>query len=89
MTIVIRPAADRTLDFAAVRRALAREGVRPGRMVLVADGTVDDGRFRIDGWPASFPLTAERPAGHVRLRATVLVDGAETKLRPADEPPAG
>jgi len=76
------------MDFAAVRRALSREGVRPGRMILVADGTVTEGRFSIDGWPRSFALSGDLPDGPRRLRATVLV-GGETRLRPADGPPAG
>ena len=81
---MIHPASDRTLDFAAVRRALSREGVRPGRMILLADGTVEGDRFRIDGWPGSFPIADGLPPGHRRLRATVLVDGYRTRLRPAD-----
>ena len=81
MTIVIEPAPDRTLDFAAVRRALSREGVRPGRMILVADGTVSDGHFSIDGWPGSIVLTSELPGGRTRLRADVLVSGG-LRLRP-------
>jgi hypothetical protein len=89
LTISIHPARDRTLDFLAVRRALSREGVRPGRMIVVADGTVEDGRFRIDGWPETFPLTESLPAGRVRLRASVRMDGGEVKFRPAGDPPAG
>ncbi|MHC4940967.1 MAG: hypothetical protein ACYTHK_18665 [Planctomycetota bacterium] len=89
MTIVILPAKDRTLDFVAVRRELAREGVRPGRMLLVADGVVEDETFRINGWPAAYPLTSALPAGPRRLRASVLIHRAGIKLRPADEPPAG
>jgi hypothetical protein len=84
MTIVIRPAPDRTLDFIAVRRALAREGVRPGRMFLVADGEVDGESFRIDGWPVAYPLTGKAAPGKTRLRASVLIDGADIRLRPAN-----
>lgn len=84
MTIIIRPAPDRTLDFIALRRALAREGVRPGRMFLVADGEVVGDRFRIDGWPASYPLAGEASPGHTQLRASVLIDGADIRFRPAN-----
>lgn len=59
---MIHPARDRTIDFAALRRALSREGVRPGRMILVADGTVESGRFRIEGWPVAFPVAGDLPA---------------------------
>ncbi|MHC4407922.1 MAG: hypothetical protein ACYS0F_02830 [Planctomycetota bacterium] len=84
MTIVIRPAPDRTLDFIALRRALAREGVRPGRMFIVADGEVVGDQFRIDGWPASYPLTGAMDPGRTQLRASVLMDGVDIRFRPAN-----
>jgi hypothetical protein len=76
----VTPAADRTLDFAAIAPALWREGIRALRVEILAAGTLEPGpRFRISGWPRSFPVDGEAPvggsAGLVRAEVRV-VDGA-------------
>ena len=83
MTIKIMPARDRTIDLAALRRALAVEGVRPGRMYIVADGEVEGGdQFRIDGWPNAYALTTKLPPGKTRLHASVRLTNGVPELRP-------
>jgi hypothetical protein len=69
--ITIRPQSDRTIDFRALRRALSREGVRTQRIHIIADGTMEGGAFRIDGWPDAHKLDGDLPDGHHRIRAAV------------------
>jgi len=85
--VAITPKDDETLDFAALRPALWSEGLRAGRIRIVADGRVEsDGssprRFRIAGWPAAFPIAGDAPEeGPARIRADVELTSGEPRLR--------
>ncbi len=85
LRIGIVPARDRVLDFAAIRPALWRQGIRTRGITIVAKGTVEGGAgggtFRIRGWPSAFPLRGDLPAsGAATVRADVGVDGGRTVL---------
>ena len=69
--ISIRPQKDRTIDFTELRRALSREGVRTQRIHIIADGTMKNGEFQIDGWPSPFALDGDLDDGHHRIRAAM------------------
>ena len=84
MTVKIKPASDRTLDLTALRPALASEGVRLRKLLILADGAVetDPPRFRIAGWPDAYALEGKAPtAGEYRVRAAVRIRDSKPVLR--------
>ena len=86
MTVKIKPASDRTLDLTALRPALASEGVRLRKLLILADGAVessaDGARFRIAGWPDAYALEGKAPtAGEYRARAAVRIRDSKPVLR--------
>jgi len=82
LQIRILPATDRVLDFAAIRPALWREGIRARGITLVAEGGFEGKSFRIRGWPSAFPVDGDLPpVRDPTVRADVIVDGASTRLR--------
>jgi hypothetical protein len=82
---VIKPDPNRTLDFLAVRRALASEGVRPGKMRIRARGEVESGSegtwFRIAGWPEPYPLSGgDLSDGPASIHAAVRFASGKPQL---------
>jgi hypothetical protein len=78
LRVHITPAKDRVLHFAAVPEALLSVATVMERMEILADGRVEDGRFRIEGWPEAYPIEGAGPSPGIQLvRAEVrIVDGA-------------
>jgi len=86
LRIGIVPAEDRVLDFAAIRPALWKEGIRTRGIAILAEGSVEGGAgggtFRIRGWPSAFPVRGDVPApGVATMRADVSVEEGRTVLR--------
>jgi len=86
LQVRILPQPDRTVDLAALRPALAPEGIRLRRIRIVAEGRVERAaaglRFRIAGWPDAFPLTgADLPEGPARVRASVTFEDDVPQLQ--------
>jgi hypothetical protein len=86
--VTIAPAKDRTLDLAAIPRAIRRAGFRPGLMTV--QGTVsfesspEGPRLRFQGWPFAFPWSGSAPEGAPLALLTAAVDATATPpvLRP-------
>jgi hypothetical protein len=74
--VTIEPVTDRTLELAAVPRAIRESGFRPGSMRLRARGTLAEGgrAFRIAGWPEPLPIQGPAPASPGPLTIEALVE---------------
>jgi hypothetical protein len=78
------------LDFARVASAIdhgSESGMRyrAERLQIVATGVLDpdgaDGsRFRITGWPQSYPAKGMAPIGTCRLQANLILAGGGPRL---------
>lgn len=61
------------IDLASIPAEIRRVGFGPEDFEADAVGTLVDGSFRPDGWPA-YPATGSTEVGRARVRARILWD---------------
>lgn len=89
--VTVVPARDRTLDLAAIPRAIRSAGFRPGALRLRGRGAIESStegpRVRLAGWPVSFAWTgAELPPSGAAFTAGVVESASDLVLSPAAAP---
>ncbi|MBI4605760.1 MAG: heavy-metal-associated domain-containing protein [Planctomycetes bacterium] len=95
--VTITPAPDRVVDLARIPTAIERAGFTPEGLRIVARGSAEragDGvRFRIAGWPVTYPAQGEVAGldGSLAVEADVrlTVGGLELRLTKVGEPERG